>query len=90
MMNDILVYGCDQEEHNSRLMAVLERLKQAGVTLNKDKCSFLIDRVTFLAHVIDKGGVHPDPRKVEAIQFMTSSRSPSDVRRFLGMVIVLS
>ena len=25
MMDDILVYGCDQEEHNSRLMAVLER-----------------------------------------------------------------
>ena len=89
MMDDILVYGCDQEEHNSRLMAVLERLKQAGVTLNKDKCSFSVDRVTFLGHVIDKAGVHPDPKKVEAIQLMTSPRSPSDVRRFLGMVTQL-
>ena len=33
MMDDIFVYGCDQGEHNSRLMAVLERLKQAGVAL---------------------------------------------------------
>ena len=31
MMDDILVYGCDQEEHSSRLMAILEHLKQARV-----------------------------------------------------------
>ena len=47
MMDDILVYGCDQEEHNSRLMGVLERLKQAGVTLNKDKCSFSVESNIF-------------------------------------------
>ena len=43
MMDDILVYGCDQEEHSSRLIAVLENLKQARVTFNKDKCSFSVD-----------------------------------------------
>ena len=57
VMDDILVYGRDQEEHNSRLMAVLERLKQARVTLNKDKCCFSVDRVTFLGHVVDHAGV---------------------------------
>ena len=46
MMDDILVYGRNQEEHNSRLMAVLECLKLARVTLNKDKCRFSVDRVT--------------------------------------------
>ena len=43
-----LVYGRDQGEHNSRLMAVLECLKQARVILNKGKCCFSVDRVTFL------------------------------------------
>ena len=42
-----------------------------------------------MGHVIDKAGVHPDPKKVEAIQLMTSPRSPSDVRKFLGMVTQL-
>ena len=69
-------------------MAVLERLKQAIVTLNKDKCCFSVDRVTFLGHVVDHAGVHPDPKKVEAIQLMGSPKS-SDVRRFLGMVTQL-
>ena len=88
-MDDILVYGRNQEEHNSRLMAVLECLKQARVTLNKDKCHFSVDRVTFLGHVIDHAGVDPDPKEVEAIQLMGSPKSPSDVRRFLGMVTQL-
>ena len=89
MMDDILVYGCNQEEHNSRLMAVLECLKLARVTLNKDKCRFSVDRVTFLGHVIDLAGVHPDPKKVEAIQLMGNPKSLSDVRRFLSMVTQL-
>ena len=57
------MYGCDQKEHNSRLMVVLEHLKQARVTLNKDKWSFSVDRVMFLGHVIDKAAVHPDPKQ---------------------------
>ena len=89
MMDDILVYGREQEEHDSRLMAVLKRLKQEGITLNKDKCSFSADRVTFLGHIIDQVGVHPDPKKVEAIQLMASPKSISDVRRFLGMTTQL-
>ena len=51
MMDDILVYGCNQE-HNSRLMAVLQCLKQARVTLNKEKCSFSVDRVTLIFWVM--------------------------------------
>ena len=47
MTDDIFVYGCDQEEHDNRFIVVLEHLKQAGVTSNKDKCSFSADKVTF-------------------------------------------
>lgn len=34
MMDDILVFGATQEEHNRRLQAALERLEKAGITLN--------------------------------------------------------
>ena len=61
MMDDIFVY---EEEHDRKLMAVLEHLKQARVTLNKDECSFSVNRVTFLGHFIDKA-VYPDPRKLK-------------------------
>ena len=67
------------------MTAVLERLQQAKVTLNRNKCQFSITCVRFLGHVIDGSGIHPDPRKLEAIQLMPTPKSPSDVRRFLGM-----
>ena len=38
LMDDVLVYGQDQEEHDQRLEAVLQRMQAAGVMLNPDKC----------------------------------------------------
>ena len=39
-VDDVLVYGRIQEEHDTRLHAILKRIKSAGGTLNKDKCKF--------------------------------------------------
>ena len=39
-MDDVLVFGSTREEHDARLIDVLNRIAQAGVTLNRDKCSF--------------------------------------------------
>ena len=39
-IDDILVFGTTREEHDSRFLAVLERIKAAGITLNSDKCQF--------------------------------------------------
>ena len=85
MMDDVLVYGRCQEEHDRRLTAVLERLQQAKVTLNKDKCKFSVKSVRFLGHIVDNSGIHPDPQKLEAIQMLPKPKSASEVRRFLGM-----
>ena len=40
LIDDVLIYGKDREEHNSRLTAVLIRIQTAGVTLNREKCEF--------------------------------------------------
>ena len=40
LMDDVLVYGHDQEELNKSLEAVLRRIQFAGVTLNLSKCEF--------------------------------------------------
>ena len=40
LMDNVIVFGSSQEEHNTRLMATLERLEKAGVTLNSEKCEF--------------------------------------------------
>ena len=40
MMDDVLVHGHTAEEHDERLVCALQRLEQAGLMLNKEKCKF--------------------------------------------------
>ena len=85
-MDDVLVFGSTGEKHDARLIDVLNRIAQAGVTLNRDKCLFGQEKITFLGHVIDKTGISPDPGKVCAILQMKEPTSITEVRRFMGMV----
>ena len=85
-VDDILVFGETQEQHDKRLIAVLERLADANVTLNLVKCKFSTDKVEFLGHVIGKDGVQIDPTKVEAVTQMGEPTDFAQLRQFLGMV----
>ena len=90
LMDDILVHGRDQQEHDERLQEVLHRLQETGLTLNKEKCTFAQSSVKFLGHVIDSRGIHPDPEKVMAIQRAKRPTNVTELRRYLGMVNQLS
>ena len=56
-MDDVLIHGVDQSEHDGRVRAVLHRLQEAGMTLN-DKCEFSRSSSRFIAHIIDSSGTH--------------------------------
>lgn len=85
-MDDVLIFGSTQEEHDERLESVLQRFEKANMTLNDEKCEFSRDKITFVGHVIDASGVRPDPRKVEAIVDFEAPSNVPEVRRFMGMV----
>ena len=86
MMDDVLVHGKDQDQHDDHLLKVLQCLETASLTLNKEKCKFSQRQVKFLGQMVDRMGVHPDPAKVKAIQEVPIPKNVGDVRRFLGMV----
>ena len=66
-MDDILVHGATQAEHDQRVRAVLQRLQTAGLTLN-DKCEFSKTTVKFLGHMIDATGLHADYARLQPLQ----------------------
>ena len=66
-LDDILVTRETDEEHLTRLELVLSQLQEAGLWLKQSDCSFLQAEVNYLGHVIEGNGIHPDPKKVEAI-----------------------
>ncbi|CAB3999375.1 Retrovirus-related Pol poly from transposon [Paramuricea clavata] len=85
-IDDVLVHGATQEEHDGRLEAVLQRLVNANVTLNAEKCVFNVSSVKFLGQIVGADGIKPDPEKIQAILEMPHPTNLHEVRSFLGMV----
>ena len=83
MIDDILVFGRTQEEHDRRLEAVLKRIQEAGGTLNREKCTFYTNSVKFLGQLVNATGIRADPDI--AILNMKEPTTISKVRRFLWM-----
>ena len=54
LIDDILIYGRNQEDHDKNLTAALERIAAAGLTLNRKKCEFAQTRVKFLGQIVDE------------------------------------
>lgn len=85
-MDDILVYGKDEAEHETRLAEVLKVLRAAGLKLNEDKCHYGQKEITFLGHKFTPDGVVADHEKVEAITKLPRPTSVPLLRQILGMV----
>jgi hypothetical protein len=49
------------------------------------KCEFWLKRVAFLGHVVSKGGISVDPRKVQDVLSWKTPVSVSDIQSFLGL-----
>ena len=79
--------GCGIEQHDKNLLAVLNRLRQCGLTLNARKCQFRLPKLTFFRHDLSKNGVAPSEEKVAAVQNAKPPKSvQAEVRSFLGLV----
>lgn len=89
IIDDIIIHGKTKEEHDFRLAQVLERLKKAGIKLNKAKCRFRQPTVDFFGQTVTTKGVHPQIERVEAILDLPPPENKSDLRSILGMITYL-
>ena len=86
LVDDTIIFARTQEEHDQRLRAALQRLSDANVTLNEEKCAFSQRRIHFLGYILDENGIRPDPDKTAAVKNMNTPKSVTELRRFMGMV----
>ena len=84
-IDDILVYSRDKEDHVNHLRIVLQTLREKQLYAKLSKCEFWLDQMIFLGHVISKGGIEVDPKKVEAVLKWEVPINVSELRGFLGM-----
>ena len=86
LIDNVLKFGKDQREHDTRLYTVLRILEKAGVTLNPVKSVFSRRNVKFLGHLIDRDSIRPDPEKIAAIVKMQALTNISELTHFVDMI----
>ncbi|XP_045466596.1 uncharacterized protein K02A2.6-like [Harmonia axyridis] len=85
-IDDIVVTGRTKEEHLQNLEQVLSRLEKFGFMLNKQKCEFFKDSITYLGHHISVDGLTKDFDKVSGILKCSQPKNVTEVKAFCGMV----
>ena len=90
LVDDILIYGNTEEQHDQRLIAALSKISSAGLISSKEKCIFGVTKISFLGQSVGTDGIQPDPEKLQAIYAIKPPSNVSELRRFLGMINQLS
>ncbi|CAI5680231.1 unnamed protein product [Oreochromis niloticus] len=83
-LDDLIVFSDTLEQHEARLMKVLNRLKDFGLKLSPEKCHFFKASVKYLGHVVDARGVHTDPDKISALREWPRPSNRKELKCFLG------
>jgi hypothetical protein len=80
----IIIGGRNFQEYLKLLRDVLQRLREAGLTVKSSKVKLCSKQLTFLGHEVSGHGVKPDPDKIQAIKGWPTPTTSKEVRAFRG------
>jgi hypothetical protein len=84
-LDDILVYSKNPEDHEQHLRQVLERLKEHQLYAKLSKCSFFVNSIEYLRHIVDNDGIKPNPSLIKAIEEFPRPTTLKELQSFLGL-----
>jgi hypothetical protein len=84
-VDDILIYSPSLSCHVKHLKAVFDILHQNRLFLKRSKCSFALQELEYLGHIIGREGVATDKTKVQAVTAWPQPTTVKELRGFLGL-----
>ncbi|GFV85211.1 retrovirus-related Pol polyprotein from transposon 297 [Trichonephila clavipes] len=84
-MDDVIITSPSFNDHLDHLNQVFTLLRDAGLTLNKNKCHFARDKLKYLGLIISRDGIETNNNKVTAITEMKPPKNNKEVSKFLEM-----
>lgn len=89
-IDDILVFSKTYEEHVYHVEQVLQALHKQGFKLNKNKCKFAQEKITYLGHEIGSNMlsnmIKPINDNLVAIKKFPTPKTKTQVRQFLEKI----
>ena len=84
-LDEVIVYGCTEEEHLEHLRIVLEHFREFNLKLKPSKCSFFQTEIVYLTHHVSKEGICLSDGNVQAILEFPMPETYTKVRAFCGL-----
>ncbi|CAM4612241.1 unnamed protein product [Caretta caretta] len=84
-LDDVAIFSDSWADHLEHLQKVLERIREARLTVKAKKCQIGLNRVTYLGHQVGQGTINPLQAKVDAIQKWPVPKLKKLVQSFLGL-----
>lgn len=85
-LDDILIYGKDETEHDRRFSGAMSKLKAHNVMINNKKSKIKVESCTFLGFQIDKFGYHITDERLKHIRNFRRPTNLKELQSFLGLM----
>ena len=85
-LDDILIYSETLEDHARHIEDVFRVLRENQLYANPEKCTFAVEEISFLGHIVGDGKIRMDEKKVKAVRDWDPPANASELRSFLGLV----
>ena len=85
-LDDILIHSPDVPTHLIHMRQLFQRLREADLKLNREKCNLFKNHIQYLGYLISGEGIKPLPEKLESIKEMPPPTTPKEVKQFLGLI----
>ncbi len=66
-INDILIYNNSKTEHIKHVKQILQRLKNARLQTDIDKCEFSIHEIKYLNLIVERDEIKMNSKKIKII-----------------------
>src|SRR5260363_333925 len=84
-LDNITIYSKTYNEHLKHVYQALKKLKKAHLKLILKKCSFFLNTIEFLRHIINRDGITPDKKKIIKIKDFPIPKTLKQLCAFLGL-----
>ena len=85
-IDDIIVYGRDEEEFLKNLEKVFQRLEKHRLTCNPKKMFLGLEEVEFVGHTVNHSGITFSREKIEKVLAIKEPVYGKELKAFLGVV----
>ncbi len=77
-LDDFIVFS-DLSTHFEKLKKCFLKCREYGISLNPQKCAFMVYSKTILGFIVSKDGKTHDPKKIEVLVKMLVPKIPQEI-----------